>query len=1717
MRNKILLIILIFTGFVVSKLDAQTYGNEWINYNQTYYKFRVYKDSIYRIPVSSLTALGLPSTVNGANLQMFRDGQEIPIYVSTSSVLTSIDYIEFFGEKANGKVDLPLYKNSNLQLNSDINLVSDTAYYFITYNALSTNKRFSFRLNNLVSPPVKESYFWNKQRINYRGEYSAGSSDNSGANTNPALYTLNSSQYEQEGYVKKFTTAKDSIVITCTNPYLVSGGPFGYFKTSIVGKNFFTNHQMKIYANSNLIADSSYGSFDIKRFSVSVPMSYLSAQNKMSFRYEPVLNANDRFGIAYAEFRYPSLFNFENKPYYVFELEPKLTDYYLEITNFNNSGVAPRLYDLTSNEYLVGDINTNGIIKFLIPSSTQLKKMVLINQSSTLAASVLGLENVTFKNFSLATNQGDYVMLTHKAYTNDGNGNDNVNEYKNYRESNYGGAYQVSVAYTQDVYNEFGYGYDYNCLAIKNFLNYAKNNPSWSVKPKQVFIIGKGIKYSEYLKYTAVPYSTYPFYPVPSFGNPSSDLMLTDFTKTNKPEISIGRLSAFSGSDIKIYLDKVIDYEFELKNTLNQNSVGKLWQKRVLHIAGTKDANEQAPILAALIRQESIIKSPFYGGIVTTIKKGSTSTVESGNSKQIDDLVNTGVSLIQFFGHSSASTIDYNLDLPENYINYKKYFVLMANGCGAGNIFETTGQKLLSERFVLAPNKAAIAFIANVNTGFSGTLGTYTDSLYSQFAKYNYGKTIGEQLQKNVYNFMSNPSYANDGLFTMHCQQILLNGDPAVRMYGYPKPDYAVEEDGVTFKQTNLTSTLDSIEVEVLIHNLGMYTKDSVSLLIKHVIPNNTEFVVENKKFAGIANSDTLKFKIPTYGLTGLGQNYLSIELDQEAIIDEMSESNNSIKRYFTIYNDDLVPVYPYEFSIVNMQGVTLKGSTLNPFANMSNYVFQMDTTELFNSPLFVTTLIQSKGGVVKWQPNVTLRDSSVYYWRTAKDTVEAYRKWSNSSFIYIDQSLPGWNQSHYYQLKKNNYADMYLDSTDRKDKFNGINKVLGVQNACMNGPSPYNYGWDQYFMKIDGSTKYTFGCDPYPGYSSLQFVVIDTLTGQTWTNSRPNPNVAVGRFGSFDPCRIGNQFANTDPFFEFSFANAPSNGVTVLASVWRKRIMDFIDSIPQGYYIMVQPRLCVGSSCGGGNKTFVNNWKADTTLYGQNISLYHKMKNLGFDKIDSFYKNRSMIFWAEKGKPATAVQHIGVDSTVKMYAEFNFKSSLYTGNISSSSIGPASQWSAFKQNKSSLDVSAGDSSYYNIYGIKITGAETLLATVNHDTTLNFIDAVQFPYLKIVMSNSDNIFQTAEQLNLWRVLYQPKPEAALNPNRFFVFKDTLGQGQTSKISVAVENLTTIPMDSILVKYTLINNNNQRSVLATKRFKPLPILDTIIVDYDFNSSLYSGNNSIEIEVNPDNDQLEQYHPNNFGMKNVFIVADNKNPLIDVTFDGIHILDRDIVSAKPFINISLKDENKYLALDDTSLVSVYLRYNASSSFVDEYIPFDNQKLKFIPATINSSKNSNQARLEYRPEFTKDDDDYMLIVKAKDKSGNVSGSTEYKVAFSVVSKPSISALLNYPNPFTTSTQFLFTLTGSEIPSQLKIQILSPTGKIVREITKSELGNIHIGRNLTEFKWNGDDQYGQPLANGVYLYRLVSSLDGNKIENYKTGADKYIEKGFGKLYIMR
>jgi hypothetical protein len=534
-------------------------------------------------------------------------------------------------------------------------------------------------------------------------------------------------------------------------------------------------------------------------------------------------------------------------------------------------------------------------------------------------------------------------------------------------------------------------------------------------------------------------------------------------------------------------------------------------------------------------------------------------------------------------------------------------------------------------------------------------------------------------------------------------------------------------------------------------------------------------------------------------------------------------------------------------------------------------------------------------------------------------------------------------------------------------------------------------------------------------------------------------------------------------------------------------------------------------------NTSFISNWQADQGSLGAGNSLYHKLKAAGFSKIDIFTRNLPFIFFYRKNRNGTftPIQKMGDREDVQVEESIALLSKYKSGTIESPAFGPARNWNALHWRGKSIETNSTDTVSIQVYGIRSNGNSELLATVQpaQDTSLAFINANTYPYVKLKMLNADQIFATPNQLRYWRINADYMPEGAIAPNISFNMKDSVDQGEPINFTVAFKNISPVAFDSLRVKFEVTDRNNNRVVIPISKKKPLISGDTILVSATIDTRYLPGLNTLYVMVNPDNDQPEQYLYNNFIYKDFKVNEDKYNPLLDVTFDGVHILNRDIVSSKPGILVKLKDESRFMALADTALLKVQVRFPDGN--LRNY--FFGDSMRFTPANLSAGENT--ASIDFLPSFP-DDGEYELIVSGKDVVGNKAGRLEYRVTFTVINTPMISNMLNYPNPFTTSTAFVFTVTGNEVPQNMRIQILTITGKVVREVTKDELGPLHIGRNITDFKWDGTDMFGQKLANGVYLYRVITNLNGKSLDKYKAegdNTDKFFNKGYGKMYLMR
>ena len=122
-----------------------------------------------------------------------------------------------------------------------------------------------------------------------------------------------------------------------------------------------------------------------------------------------------------------------------------------------------------------------------------------------------------------------------------------------------------------------------------------------------------------------------------------------------------------------------------------------------------------------------------------------------------------------------------------------------------------------------------------------------------------------------------------------------------------------------------------------------------------------------------------------------------------------------------------------------------------------------------------------------------------------------------------------------------------------------------------------------------------------------------------------------------------------------------------------------------------------------------------------------------------------------------------------------------------------------------------------------------------------------------------------------------------------------------------------------------------------------------------------------------------------------------------------------------------------------------------------------------------------------------DHTLEFKVWDVNNNSSKST---IDFVVVDNENLvlQNVLNYPNPFTSSTEFMFEHSFACNELEVQIQIFTVSGRLVQ--TLNELIPTQ-GFRVSQIFWDGKDNYGDQLAKGVYIYRVkVKDSSGQTAE---------------------
>ncbi len=1668
----------ILIGLNAEQSHAQLFGNEWIDSNQEYYKLTVAEDGFYRVDYNELSQAGFPvNTIDPRRIQLFYKGEEQAIFINgqQDGSFDANDYIEFWGKKNDGTADTELYVASEAQPHTHYNLFSDTSAYFLTYKLSADNglRMANYFENNVDNLPEEE--YNTRTLLNlFTTSYAQGKSY--GASNDVVL-----SQYDHnEGWTGGFFTRGQAITHTINDiTNRLESGPKPQLEIMLAGGNNNT-HRADIFIGPSSGALRNIGSVEFIKdetflFSATIEWTDISADGELfiSVSVNGADGKADRIALSYVQLAYAHNFDVNEKDNRKLVLQANPTD--KSFIKISNPAANSRLWDITEETTPVR-IGANASFQQLTAVVRNTQKQRTLWLQSTVKQ-VARLEKTAFVNINPA--DYNYLIVTHNQLqknTTSGSGNP-VEAYKTYRESAAGGGYKVLVLNMEQVYNQFNYGLT-SPLAIRRYCHFMLN----SGLPEHLFLIGRALNNGfDYFRKDPATAEATNF--VPTFGHPGSDIAFTAGLNgsTLEEAIATGRINAKTPDDVEAYLNKVKESEGQPYNDL--------WHKNLLHLTGGQNESELIRFRNYGEEFEAIAEGPLLGGKVAKTSKKTNDAVEFFNVTQE---INNGVSLITFFGHSGASVTDIEIGIVSDpkfgYNNKGRYPVFLINGCNAGDFFSVA--ESFGIDWVLTPNLGALGFMAHSSLAFSGNLRNYTLIFYDlAFADENFfGKPMGTIKQEVSKRYATR--FGSSVFSASQVQQFILQGDPAVKVFAADKPDFDVVEETLTagtFDDTPLLASAPSFYIDIDVKNYGKYVDDPFLISVKRTLPNGSTLTYGPELYDPVLRRDTLRFVIDNDIDGKEGNNTFEIILDQDNLIDELNENNNSANLNLFLASGSTFNILPQNYSIVNSSTVEFSFQSTDLLSTKRDFLLEIDTTSTFNSAYLiqrnVTEKVVSKLSIDLEQTG-SLPDGTVVYWRTkfANPLPSESAEWVTSSFV-LQPTGEGWHQSDHDQLQQTARTGLTFDSNTGMWDFEENNTSLELN---IYGPDHPTFTHEDTRYLLDGVNFFKTNAPSDPGCrnNTINIVAFD------FQSTVPYKPVSFGR-----PDVLNSQVCGKVPQTIYNFQEAEFGGSINPEVV--------LDNIKDRDNVLV-------FSLGSLNYSA---WPA---------GLKTKLTEIGVDQstLDNLEDGEPIILFGTKGQPQGTATVVTSTDTPKQEQEVlltdEINGKFFSGKIVSEKIGPALSYYRFTHTLDMTGSNSDDTFGFTIYGIDAGGNETLLLEDIQitDVDLSGIDATDYPYLRLQLALEDKTDLTPLQLRQWQITYTEAQEGILLKRDREGVDTPLnrqeGQPTTARFTYWNLSAKNYP-DSVKVHYEIFNQEQSKVYADSLKLKPLNPNDSVNFELDIPTLGHTGMNDFTISVN-ENDQPETHQNNNTirMVRFMEVNADNTNPILEVAFDGVFIMDGDIVSPTPHIQVVMKDENEYLYKQDTTGINLFVKRPCEGCDF-ERIAFSSAEVAYQPASESSDFTIN-----YNPE-TLENGRYALRVQTTDESGNASGTEPYEINFEVVNESTITNFYPYPNPFSSHTRFVFTLTGQEVPDDIKIQIMTVTGRVVREILREELGNIRIGNNITEYAWDGRDEYGDQLANGVYLYKVYIKQNGEPIDHRDTAGDKGFKNGFGKMYLLR
>jgi len=470
---------------------------------------------------------------------------------------------------------------------------------------------------------------------------------------------------------------------------------------------------------------------------------------------------------------------------------------------------------------------------------------------------------------------------------------------------------------------------------------------------------------------------------------------------------------------------------------------------------------------------------------------------------------------------------------------------------------------------------------------------------------------------------------------------------------------------------------------------------------------------------------------------------------------------------------------------------------------------------------------------------------------------------------------------------------------------------------------------------------------------------------------------------------------------------------------------------------------------------------------------LKNALKALGSTKIDSIqFRGSWAMIGKRNAKPGDVLEKIAAPFNGAVSVENLYTSQYSSGKMTTQKIGPVSNW---KKLTVVSNVPANTVLNYRPVLFDANGkADTLsvLQMNNNSCDLSNIDAKKYPYLQI-LSQFTAASGSYPVLNSLGIDFKGVPELGTNYQVVSIAKDTVVQGENIDLSFSVYNVGGSTASNFRVIVEVVKSDNSKEKVFDTTVDSIGVEQKKQFIYSYSTTPVLGHIQFNITIDPDNKITELYKDNNIYSIPAYIKTNTTPATMKVTFDGSDIVDGDYISVKPDIKIELNDLSM-VPIIDTTVIKLYLN--------GQRIYFGNNSNVLVPAYSSSNP---KLVVTYKPSLASGN--YTFKVWTKSVTGQVSDSVVITRKFQVDSELKLLDVYNYPNPFSKDTYFTFKLT--QIPDEMKIRIFTVAGRLIKEFV---LTPADLRCDFNRILWNGRDQDGDKIANGVYLYKIVTSKNG-------------------------